>query len=51
MQLNIDDIVKSTVKREERQRKKREECIVSAAVKNKSCAPTPYCAFDTYTEQ
>jgi hypothetical protein len=31
--------------------KKREECIVSAAVKNKSCASSLYCALDTYLEQ
>jgi len=31
--------------------RKREECIVSAAVKNNSCASSPYCALDTLFEQ
>lgn len=51
VQLNIDDDVKSSVKKGRQTERKREECIVSAAVKNKSCASSSYCALDTHTEQ
>lgn len=53
-QLNIDDVVKSSVKKGKKERgeeEEEEECIVLVEVEYKSTVPLAYCTFGIYSEQ